>query len=378
MTRITDAISNFIYEPKTKYPIDSPLYWRKTDTIEQLWERLGLKGWSEVEVRFLHKDGTPAYRIEGEKSNFVIIRYVKEKYPTMAVTFEASANMLEFDTWLCLSHKDLISWLQYIQLIKEDILHHFDLIEWPAFVDEKELEYDFINPIHDNVLNKYEEFGQDLERLTQFLQDIPETQKAFYGLDFTSPERTKYLLTIQAQLPKDIIKFTKTTAQQLTLSTDNFSNTLWLDQQLLNYITTYYYTNNQSYEPWTNKRGKQWEEVVTYRSLHKIGVKWWYRPIAPWSVYYAYLKRTYFDNKQIDWFSLWHVPSAMSHGPISLKFALDENGELIPRTEFRLQDSMPTTLDAQERIDTMLMDFAQSAYAQFPKYEYTKTPTTTL
>ena len=64
----------------------------------------------------------------------------------------------------------------------------------------------------------------------------------------------------------------------------------------------------------------------------------------------------------------------MSHGPVSLKFSLNDMGELVPRTEFRLQDSLANTMEAQKQIDTMLVNFAQSAYAQFPKYEYIQNP----
>lgn len=374
MTRIGNSIPNFIYEPIKKYPVNSPLYWKTITDIKQLRAELHLKGWAEVELRVLHKDWSPAYYFEWEKMNFTMAKFIRKHYPDAHVTFESSANMLEFDTGICYDYEELMQWLQTIQEMKEAILQHFDVIEGKAFVENKELEYEFVNPIHDKVLLKLSELWGDLDQLLLFLYDLPDNLKADYGLDFYAPEWVKYLLTIQSQLPNNILNYTKTTAQQLTLSTNNFSDTLWLDQQLLNYITYYYYEHNQSYAPRTDERSKQWEKVVTYRSENKIGIKWWYRPIAPWSVYYSYLKRTYFDNKKIDWYALGHVPSSMSHGPVSLKFSLNEHGELLPRSEFRLQDSASHTLDAQKNIDMMLMNFVRSAYAQFPKYEYIKRP----
>lgn len=62
----------------------------------------------------------------------------------------------------------------------------------------------------------------------------------------------------------------------------------------------------------------------------------------------------------------------MSHQVQSLKFAISKQWELLPRTEFRAQDSLESIIDAQHKIDDMLIDFCNSPFAQYPLVYYKK------
>lgn len=362
----------------TAYPdrlVLSPLINTTIHTIQELRNVLELQGWAEVEVRFLDKTWKPAYWIDWEKTNHVLYEYIRTYYPEQNVTFEASASMIEFDTWLCPEYKSLITQLEIINTIKKDICKTFWLKEAPARVTEKELKQDFVNPIHPAILDLVHTHDS-LETACTLLQDVAEAEKHLYWLDKTTIERVKYLLEIQHKLPSEIMKLTQTTSQQLTVSsksTDNpFSKTLWLYAQTLNYLAEQHKLT-ASYLPRTDCRGTQFWQVVDYRSKHNIGVWWWYDPQFPGINYTKYMKKKYFPNKTHDNYTIGNMDNfIMSQWPKSLKFAVDDAWNIIPRSEFRLQDSKENTLEAQKNIDQMFLDFAHSAYAQLPMRIYEK------
>lgn len=241
------------------------------------------------------------------QTNHVLMRYIKQKWPHISVTFESSADMIEFDTGICLSHAELLHKLQEIQDIKVDLLQAYNLKEAPAYVTEWELSSDFVNPISNLVMDLYTKNKKNTAKTLMSLQAIIEKwnrdEMVSYGLDLTTPERIWYLLDIQKRLPDDILKLTQTTAHQFTCSTNDFSKTVWLDQQLKNYLTYRFYEYNKSLSYFTKERWAQRRKVVTYRNEHKIWVKWWYEPTSPWSDYYKSVKIKYFDNEEIDGFT---------------------------------------------------------------------------
>lgn len=362
----------------TAYPDrlqDSPLKWHTINTIQQLRTVLDLQGWAEVEVRFLDKDWNAAYYIDGIKTNYVIYDFVKNKYSDMSITFEASSSMIEFDTWLCPDYASLQNRLILINIIKKDICETFSLQEWPARVTEKELKQDFVNPIHPAILELVNKHNS-IETACRILQNIKEEEKYLYWLDKTNIEWVKYLLEIQNKLPKEIMQLTQTTSQQLTVSSKSaenpFSKTLWLYAQTLNYLAEHHKLIG-SYLPRTDLRGLQFWQVVEFRSANNIGVWWWYDPQFPGIDYPKYMKKRYFPNKTHDNYTIGNMDNfIMSQWPKSLKFAVNEQWDIIPRSEFRLQDSMIDTLQAQKNIDQMFLDFIKSPYAQLPMRIYEK------
>lgn len=374
MTKIQDNELEYVYVPDTKKLDISPISNTRFSNIQDIRSHLNLKWWSEVELRLLNTDDSPAYYINDIKTNHVLMRYINKNRPHVSVTFESSANMIEFDTWICASHTELLNKLQEIQDIKVNILNIYNLKEAPAYVTEKELIVDFINPIDDKIMDLHNESWKSTSKTLKILQSLLEKwdkgKVTPYWLDLTTPKRIWYILDVQKKLPDDILKLTQTTAHQFTCSTSSFSTTIWLDQQLKNYLTYRFYEYNKSLSYFTKERWAQRRKVVEYRNKHKVWVKWWYEPTSPWSNYYKSVKIKYFDNEEMDGFTLGHVPSSMSHQVQSLKFAISSSWELLPRTEFRAQDSLESVLDAQYKIDDMLIDFCNSPFAQYPLVHY--------
>jgi hypothetical protein len=362
----------------TAYPdrvVISPLKDEKIKTIKNLRDILELQGWAEVEVRFLDKKWNAAHWIDWHKTNHIIWDFVKTKYPKTNLSVESSSSMIEFDTWLCSDYDLLIDQLSIINTIKKDICKSFNLQEWPARVTRKEFEQDFVNPIHPLLMERINSFVSVSEALA-WLKDISETEKISYGLDKTNIDRIPYFLSIENTLPTDIMKLTQTTSQQLTVSSKSidhpFSKTLRLYAQTLNYLAELHKLT-WSYRPRTDIRGLQFWQVVEYRSANNIGVWWWYDPQFPGIDYPKYMKKRYFPNKTKDGYTIWNMDNfIMSQWPKSLKFAVNEQWDIIPRSEFRLQDSMKNTLKAQKNIDQMFLDFINSAYAQLPMRIYEK------
>lgn len=373
MTKITKR--NGAY---TAYPdrlVLSPLKDAKINTITQLREVLELQWWAEVEVRFLDKKWYAAHWIDWQKTNHLIRDFVKSNYPDTHLSVESSSSMIEFDTWLCPDYKSLIQQLSIINDIKKDICKTFGLKEWPARVTRNELEQDFVNPIHPLLMERIHQYTSVDEALA-WLNDISEEEKKTYWLDKTPIERIPYFLTIEKTLPADIMKLTQTTSQQLTVSSKSaenpFSKTLWLYAQTLNYLAEQHKIN-WSYLPRTNVRGLQFWQVVEYRSKYNIGVSGWYAPQFPGIDYPKYMKKRYFPNNTHDGYTIGNMENfIMSQWPKSLKFWVDDDWNLIPRSEFRLQDSMKNTKKAQNSIDQMFLNFLNSSYAQLPMRVYEK------
>lgn len=352
----------------------SPLITVDSGSLETLRNSLDLQWWSEVETRFVDIHGKPVYYIGKKKTNIVVANYITQTYPKAHISFESSANMIEFDTGLCSSYHELITQLSTIQSIKEDVLKQFGLYEGKARVEESELSEPFVNPIDDSILELIRSYGLDEARKKVSAWSISQKQESW--LNFTPRKRIEYILDIQTQIEGKILNFTKTTSQQLTLSSKNHEITLRLHAQLLNTIYEYYHTY-KNFDPRTKKRWKQWKKIVNYRAEHGIGVKNWYEPKFPGSDYRKYFKKNYFENNIKDNYSIGDLEKfVMSHGPQSKKFSLDTIGNPIPRTEFRLQDSMDNVLDAHRSIEYIFELLLASPHKNNPVYiyEYSTSP----
>jgi len=358
------ASSPLLKTPRKLYPMRN---------VRDLRKILNLIWWSEVETRFLFKNGKPASYIDGQKTNHVLFEFVTEQYPTLHPTFESSAHMIEIDTWLCRSHEELCAQLEIIKEAKGAICKKFWLREAPARVTAKELEADFVNPIHPAVM----EYIQD--HSPQEMYDFLLTQwtNPDYGLDKTSPERIRYLLDIQEKMPSDILKYTQTTSQQLTVSSQvsdhPLSTTIRLYAQLCNYITVHHRLIPWRNAQWTGQRWAQFWKVVEWRSTHGMWISWGNDPRFTQIEYWKYIRKNYFPYDKIDGYTIGDMNNfQMSHRPMSLKFWVDKAWTILSRTEFRSADSHRNPLIVQRKIDNMLLDFVKSPYAQLPMGIYNK------
>lgn len=368
MTNIQDTKNKIVLVPDGFYT-NSPLLHDKSKTLKDLRNVLSLQWWSEVEIRFVDKAWKAVNFIDGKKTNLVVANYILEQFPWVNVTFESSANMIELDTGICQTYEELISQLKLLQSIKEQILKKFGLEEWPAYVTEIELSEDFVDPIDDQIHQLIESHG--IEKAEDIISKRNEDQKKSCWLHIASFSWMKYVINVQKTMSNEMKNYTKTTSQQLTLSSKSHEITLWFHVQMLNTIYEYYVKNKKSFLPWTGMRWEQRRKVVDYRALHGIGVKNWYEPKFPWPDYRKYFKRNYFENNIKDDYIIWNIEKfVMSHWPQSKKFSLNNQWVPIPRTEFRLQDSLPNILDAHKSTEKIFELMLASAHKNNPMYNY--------
>lgn len=367
MTQITHRKSSKILVPDGFYK-NSPLLWNNVHNLSTMRDMLELRWWAEVEVRFIDQLGKPKDYIWNKKTNIVLANYIQINYPKAQICLEASANMIEFDTGLCETYTELIAQLQFIQSIKEDVLIKFNLLEWKARVEESELSEVFVNPIDDEILALIEEYWY--EKADEIITKRDEEKKRNSGVRLSPMGWIEYVLPLQKELWQNILPFTKTTSQQLTLSSKDPEITLRLHAQLLNTIYEYRY-HNKHFKHRTDKRWNQRKKVVNYRTEHNLGVKSGYEPKFPGSDYRKYFKKNYFENNIKDNYRIGDIEKfVMSHGPQSKKFSIDERWNPIPRTEFRLQDSMKNTLEAQHNLEYIFELMLSSPHKYNPLYNY--------
>lgn len=367
MTQIIHRKSSKILIPDGFYK-NSPLLWSDVHNLCEMRDALSLKWWAEVEIRFIDQWGKPIYYIWDQKANIVLANYIQTQYPGTQISFESSANMIEFDTGLCETYSELTEQLQYIQAIKEDILSRFNIFEWKARVEEHELSEHFINPIDDEILKLIEEHGY--EQAEELTTKRSEEKKRNSGLRLSPMKWIQYILPLQKELWTKILPYTKTTSQQLTLSSSDPEVTLWLHAQLLNTIYEYRH-QYKHFKHRTDKRWDQRKKVVNYRVEHDLWVKSGYEPKFPGSDYRKYFKKNYFENHVKDNYRIGDIEKfVMSHGPQSKKFSLDEWWNPIPRTEFRLQDTMENTIDALHNLEYIFELLLKSPHKNNPMYNY--------
>jgi hypothetical protein len=368
MTQIIHRKSSKILVPDGFYK-NSPLLWNNVHSLSEMWNALLLRWWAEVEVRFINQYWKPAYYLWDKKTNIVLANYIQTQYPTAQISFESSANMIEFDTGLCGTYAELIEQLRYIQSIKEDILHRFELLEWKARVEESELSEPFVNPIDDEVIELIKHHGYDEAEMIITKRNDQKKRDTWVRL---SPMKwIQYVLPLQDELWPKILAYTKTTSQQLTLSSEDPKITLWLHAQLLNTIYEYRH-KHKHFKHRTDKRWYQRKKVVNYRAEHNLWVKSGYEPKFPGSDYRKYFKKNYFENHIKDNYRIGDIEKfVMSHGPQSKKFSLDEWWNPIPRTEFRLQDSMENAVDALHNLEYIFELMLSSPHKNNPLYNYT-------
>lgn len=367
MTQIIYRKSSKILVPDGFYK-NSPLLWSTITNLSEMRNALSLKWWAEVEVRFVDSTGKPVYYIDHQKTNIVLANYIQSTYPGTQISFESAANMIEFDTGLCKTYDALLEQLQHIQDIKEDILRTYKLNEWNARVDDRELQEPFINPIDDEILGLIDQYGYT--QAEAIIMERSEEKKRNAGWRLSPMPWIQYILPLQKELWIQMLAYTKTTSQQLTLSSTDHEITLRLHAQLLNTIYEYWHKHNH-FQHRTHKRWTQWEKVVSYRATHELWVKSGYEPKFPWSDYRKYFKKNYFENNIKDNYRIGDIEKfVMSHGPQSKKFSLDEWWNPTPRTEFRLQDSMKRTLDAQRNLEYIFELMLASPHKNNPLYNY--------
>lgn len=367
MTQIIHRKSSKILVPDGFYK-NSPLLWYNINNLSAMREALQLRWWAEVEVRYIDQSGKPVYYIWNKKTNIVLANHIQTNYPNTQISFESSANMIEFDTGLCETYSELLEQLQYIQSIKDNILNTFHLCEWKARVEESELSEPFVNPIDDEILEIINIHGYNEAEMIIAKRNDQKKWEAWVRL---SPMKwIQYILPLQEELWSKILPYTKTTSQQLTLSSKDPEITLWLHAQLLNTIYEYRY-QHKHFKHRTDKRWNQRRKVVNYRAEHNLWVKSGYEPKFPGSDYRKYFKKNYFENHIKDNYRIGDIEKfVMSHGPQSKKFSLDEWWNPIPRTEFRLQDSMENTLDALHNLEYIFELMLQSPHKNNPMYNY--------
>ncbi len=343
-------------------------------TVADLRKILALRWWSEVESRFLFNNGKPASYIDGQKLNHLLFDFIQEKYPDLHPTFESSAHMIETDTWLCTSYEELCDKLAIIHAMKKDICTTFWIKEAKARVTEKEMEETFVNPLHPEIMRLYT--GPDsVEEVYTFLQ-TKEGDKD-YWLDKVSPERVHYILGLQSKLPADILKYTQTTSQQLTISSQvpehPLSTTIRLYAQLTNYITDHHLNTPGRDTQRTTTRWAQFSQVVDRRSQNNLWITGWNKPKYAWIEYPKYVRKNYFPFDEIDGYKIGNMKNfRMSHRPMSLKFWVDNAWVIQSRAEFRSADSARNPLSVQKKIDHMLIDFSRSKRGKMPIYIYDK------
>lgn len=351
--------------PKKRYPIR---------TIQDFWHILNLYWWSEVETRFLFKNGKPANYIDGQKTNHLLFDFITENYPSIHPTFESSAHMIETDTWLCTSYEELCTKLEVINTMKQDICKRFWLKEAPARVTDQEMEEEFVNPLHPKIMKLYT-WPESIDEVYTFAQQHAWNKS--YGLDKVSPERVYYILDIQSKLPSDVLKYTQTTSQQLTISSQvsehPLSTTIRLYAQLTNYITEHHLITPGRDTQRTWRRWAQFSQVVDRRSQHNLWVAGGNKSKFAWVEYPKYVRKNYFPFDMIDGYTIGDMANfRMSHRPMSLKFWVDDAWVIHSRAEFRSADSARNTLNVQKKIDRMFLNFARSKWAGMPMYIYDK------
>ncbi|USN55859.1 MAG: hypothetical protein H6765_04755 [Candidatus Peribacteria bacterium] len=127
--------------------------------------------------------------------------------------------------------------------------------EAPARVTDSEMDEEFVNPLHPAIMELYHG-PASLDTVYQVLQE--HIGDPAYGLDKVTPEWAHYILQIQGNMPLDILKYTQTTAQQLTISSQveehPLSTTIWLYAQLTNYITEHHLLTSGRDAKWTGRR----------------------------------------------------------------------------------------------------------------------------
>ena len=80
MTQIIHTKNNKILVPDGFYK-SSPLLSIPCTNLEEMRKRLQLRGGSEIEIRFIDKQGKPVYYLGKKKTNIIVANYVQDKYP---------------------------------------------------------------------------------------------------------------------------------------------------------------------------------------------------------------------------------------------------------------------------------------------------------